>query len=429
MRFVVNTDGEKSVKSRLPVSLSASRARHGVTPRRDASRARRRRGRRRSRAARRRSSARRRPAACAAHRPAAGCSSSSARCRCAGTSRTRSGRRSRTRSSQLVEHRRRTARAARPRAARTAARAAGSPRRARRGRRARGAPPGSSSGCSVSLTVQELARAGHELRADDLRREPAEAEPGAVRAGRGRARDRLPVDVAHVRHARGRRARAGAGSWCRRVPAASVTRPVATSASITPERSVEVELHAGRHRDAGEAVAGADGLDAQPGCRGGDDGALHRARPSAGPLDPHAVAPPRCGPSCATVCSGRASQEGLSFAAVGGHRVDDLAAVDDGELVQVLGELARLRVAEPDAVADPQVARGRAASPGSAPRPPISRGSIARPSGQTIRGSRSAAGRPGCDPAAAEDRRVSRGSASARRRARTRPPGAGVKCA
>ncbi len=46
----------------------------------------------------------------------------------------------------------------------------------------------------------ELARPRDEPRSDDLRRESAEPEAGAMRARRGGTRDGLAVDVAHVRH-------------------------------------------------------------------------------------------------------------------------------------------------------------------------------------------------------------------------------------
>ena len=46
------------------------------------------------------------------------------------------------------------------------------------------------------------------------------------------------------------------------------------------------------------------------------------------------------------------SQEHPALAAVGGHGLDDRAVRDDRELVEVLTDLARLGVAQPDAVAD-----------------------------------------------------------------------------
>src|SRR3954468_3353549 len=51
------------------------------------------------------------------------------------------------------------------------------------------------------------------------------------------------------------------------------------------------------------------------------------------------------------------SQERLSFATIGRHLRDDLAAAQEVDLVEALEQLARLRVPEPDAVADAQPAR------------------------------------------------------------------------
>src|SRR5918911_5402915 len=48
------------------------------------------------------------------------------------------------------------------------------------------------------------------------------------------------------------------------------------------------------------------------------------------------------------------SEERAPLAAVGRDDVDDPVAVDQVQLVEALAQLARLRVAEPHAVADPQ---------------------------------------------------------------------------
>ena len=52
-------------------------------------------------------------------------------------------------------------------------------------------------------------------------------------------------------------------------------------------------------------------------------------------------------------------EERLALAAVGRDGLDELAAADQVHDVEALAQLARLGVAEPDAVADPQL-RGRA---------------------------------------------------------------------
>ena len=177
--------------------------------------------------------------------------------------------------------------------------AAGSPRRATPSAPSPRRAAGSSSAFSVSLTLQQLARRrSRASRATICVARPPNARAGAVRAGRGRARDRLPVDVAHVlqREAVGGRAAraAGAGGCRRRASPGRSRRPT----SMHAREVGQVELHAGRDRDAGEAVAGADGLDAQAGC-------ARRPRPRAAPRRPWPAAPPapvaptRCGPSCA----------------------------------------------------------------------------------------------------------------------------------
>src|SRR5215204_7007129 len=82
-------------------------------------------------------------------------------------------------------------------------------------------------------------------------------------------------------------------------------------------------------------------------------------RPPRPAVRPAAVAPTRFAPSCATWLPWP-SQERLPLTAVGGHGVDDLASVDDGELVEVLGELARLGVPEPHAVSHREAPGGAA---------------------------------------------------------------------
>ena len=137
----------------------------------------------------------------------------------------------------------------------------------------------------------ELPRAGHQLRGDDLRREAAEREARAVRAGRRRARDGLPVDVAHVLHGEAV-GRQQLGESVQPRPGGE-RHPAGRDIRVHDARQVgEVELHAGRHRDAGEAVARPDGLDGQAGCRGGGHRPLHRAR-RRGPL--HPLGPHRLG--------------------------------------------------------------------------------------------------------------------------------------
>jgi hypothetical protein len=140
--------------------------------------------------------------------------------------------------------------------------------------------------------AQQLAGARDERGRDHLGREPTEREPGAVRARRDRARDRLPVDVAHVRHREAVRLEQA------REPVEGRARterdPAGRGIRVDHAREVgDVELHIARHGDAREAVPRPDGLDAQAGCRGGLHRALHRARVG-GPLDPQR--PNRLGP-------------------------------------------------------------------------------------------------------------------------------------
>ena len=59
-----------------------------------------------------------------------------------------------------------------------------------------------------------------------------------------------------------------------------------------------------------------------------------------------------------------APSRNASFAAVGRHRLDQLVAANQVQLVEPLAQLARLRVPHPHAVADPQARGGRAAQRG-----------------------------------------------------------------
>src|SRR5687768_13829374 len=81
-----------------------------------------------------------------------------------------------------------------------------------------------------------------------------------------------------------------------------------------------------------------------------------RAWPGARPA---AAVPLRCAPSCATSLRLR-SQERLPFSPIRRDRVEELIALDDGELVEVLGEFTRLRVPEPHAIARREAPRGAA---------------------------------------------------------------------
>ena len=75
-------------------------------------------------------------------------------------------------------------------------------------------------------------------------------------------------------------------------------------------------------------------------------------------------------------------KEGLALAAVGRHLVDDLVAGDQVEGVEALAQLARLGVAQVDAVADAQVARPASPSSGVCTSPAPSIGSSCRPGGR-----------------------------------------------
>lgn len=100
----------------------------------------------------------------------------------------------------------------------------------------------------------ELTRTVDELRADDLRRETAEGEPGAVGARRRGTGDRLPVDVAHV----GQREPVGGEKARQRVQSGAGGERDAAGRDIRVDHSREVgevELHVGGDGDAREAVA------------------------------------------------------------------------------------------------------------------------------------------------------------------------------
>ena len=62
-------------------------------------------------------------------------------------------------------------------------------------------------GVLVGVDAKDVTERRHEGRSADARGKPAEGEPGAVGAGRGRAGDRLLVDVAHVLQRKAERAK------------------------------------------------------------------------------------------------------------------------------------------------------------------------------------------------------------------------------
>ena len=97
---------------------------------------------------------------------------------------------------------------------------------------------------------------------DDLPGQPHERRAGAVRPGRCRSADRLPVDVAHVLHGESVRAEQRGqlvepGTRRERHPGG---RRIHRQQAVEPG---EVELDARSSRDRGETVPGADGLDTQ----------------------------------------------------------------------------------------------------------------------------------------------------------------------
>src|SRR5690606_21904390 len=120
----------------------------------------------------------------------------------------------------------------------------------------------------------------------------------------------------------------------------------------------------------------------------------------------------RCAPSCATEPkdavaprpSARASspsQEHLPLAAVRREGREDAAVLHEHELVEVLRHLTRLHVAEPDAVADAQVARVRARDGGLRLARALT-GKIGESFGPHRARQTVVAGRSGCDPTPSE---------------------------
>jgi len=130
-------------------------------------------------------------------------------------------------------------------------------------------------GLVLFVDAQQFAVSGDERRADDLGRDAPEARTGAVRTGRDRAGDRLPVDVAEVLHGQavGREESGDAVQ----PGAREKTRPPALAVDRHEARQFrELEKRARGDRDAGEAVTGADGLDGPAARGGGVHGAPHR---------------------------------------------------------------------------------------------------------------------------------------------------------
>ena len=105
-------------------------------------------------------------------------------------------------------------------------------------------------------------------------------------------------------------------------------------------------------------------------------------------LDPGRVFANEYAPSASSAPELPASEEGLALAAVGRDDVDDLVALDQVEDVEALAELARLGVAQVDAVADPRARRRRRRAAASAPRRRPPRGRAAGPAGSQGAGSR-----------------------------------------
>ena len=118
-------------------------------------------------------------------------------------------------------------------------------------------------------------------------------------------------------------------------------------------------------------------------------------------------------------------EEGLALAAVGRDLVHDPVAGHEVERVEALAQLAGLRVAEVDAVADAQVARGRARAPASAPRPRPRSGRGCRPGGQVGGGDPAGLARARMRDSRRRARSRSRVRACARPASRTSPRAAG----
>ena len=121
---------------------------------------------------------------------------------------------------------------------------------------------------------QQLSGAGHERHRDDLRGEPAERTPGAVRSRGGRTRDGLPVDVSHVLE--GQAVRAQQPRQLVEVRARGEAHPAALEINVEDAADVlEIEKHTRGDRDAGEAVPRTHRLDPHPLLRRRGDSALH----------------------------------------------------------------------------------------------------------------------------------------------------------
>ncbi len=124
---------------------------------------------------------------------------------------------------------------------------------------------------------EELSLRGDQGHADDLRRESAETRTRPVGAGGDRTGDRLAVDVAEVLHDE------SVGSEQTGDAVQPGTCEECHSCAVWIDRHqplhvIEFEKNPGSHRDAGEAVTGADGLDLK--VVGGSrlHGALHALR-------------------------------------------------------------------------------------------------------------------------------------------------------
>ena len=146
---------------------------------------------------------------------------------------------------------------------------------------------------------------------------------------------------------------------CSRVPASSAHARALPVDLDEPGEVGEVEQHAGRHRDAGEAVTGADGLEAH---------ALRRpppARPAARRRSMRGVST-RCGrtvavrPQFCQVPPGRVTGRPSLRRGRSAARRRRGRPRRGGSASTRSASLAALGVAEPDPVADPQPAGGRA---------------------------------------------------------------------
>src|SRR6185312_5170360 len=245
---------------------------------------------------------------------------------------------------------------------------------------------------------QDRTLGGDKGDSHDLRGESPKLCSGAVGAGRGRAADRLPVDVAHVLE----------GEAVRAEKRRQLIQVGAGPEGHAPERRVdreesieagEVELHAGRHGDSGEAVARTDRLDRQTAlaCEVHGGGDLLDARRFRDELRAHALgaAPVAPGlarddpPSVTSIAHRNALPSPLYVFTVSTMRSPSTSANSLRCSLSSPALVWRNHTLSPT--------RSRAAlSPvtGVCTSPAISRGTILRPSGQTASGSRSRAGGP-----------------------------------